>query len=401
MDHIDFNNKKVLVRVDFNVPLDSEYRVTDDTRIRMAIPTLKHILQGGGAVILMSHMGRPLKKLKEDGSVNRDKFTLRHVLPVLSELLGQPVSFSEECMGPVAEALVSDLEPGAVLLLENTRFYPGEEKGEEVMAKALSSLGDIYINDAFGTAHRAHASTAVIAKYFPKAARGFGYLMESELKSAEQILHNPARPFTAIVGGAKVSDKILLLEKLAQVADNIIIGGGMAYTFIRAMGGDTGNSLVEEDRIDLAATLLKDDDQSAKFFVPVDSVIASAFANDAERRTERSMAIPAGWMGLDIGVDAIEDFSQVIAASKSILWNGPMGVFEMDNFAHGTRSIAEAVAKATENGAFSLVGGGDSVAAVNSMGLADKVSFVSTGGGAMLELLEGKTLPGVAAILED
>jgi len=293
------------------------------------------------------------------------------------------------------------LQPGQVLLLENTRFHAGEEKGDEAMAKTLASLGDIYINDAFGTAHRAHASTAVMAQYFDTSARGFGLLMKSELASAEHILHSPEKPFTAIVGGAKVSDKILLLEKLSEVADNILIGGGMAYTFIRAMGGDTGNSLVEEDRIDLAAELLKLDDQKATFYIPVDSIIASSFDNDADRQVERSMAIPAQWMGLDIGPDAIQDFSDVIAQSKTILWNGPMGVFEMSNFAQGTRSIAEAVAKATENGAFSLVGGGDSVAAVNSMGLADKVSFVSTGGGAMLELLEGKTLPGVAAILEE
>jgi len=399
MKHFNFKDKKVLVRVDFNVPLNPQNEVTDDTRIRMAIPTLQHILSDGGAVILMSHMGRPLKKLKEDGSINREKFTLRHVLPSLSALLGCEVDFSEDCIGSLAKEKVAALQSGQVLLLENARFHLGEEKGDVAMGQELASLGDIYINDAFGTAHRAHASTAVIAQYFDKSNRGFGFLMESELKSAERILHNPARPFTAIVGGAKVSDKILLLEKLSQVADNIIIGGGMAYTFIKAMGGEIGNSLVEEDRIDLAVSLLKNDDQSATFYIPVDSVIASAFANDAERRTERSMAIPDGWMGLDIGPDAVADFSEVIAASKSILWNGPMGVFEMENFAQGTRSIAEAVATATDKGAFSLVGGGDSVAAVNSMGLADRVSFVSTGGGAMLELLEGKTLPGVAAIL--
>lgn len=400
MESIQFENKKALVRVDFNVPLNSEYEVTDDTRIRMAIPTIKHILKEGGSVILMSHLGRPLKKKNEDGSINVDKFTLRHVISTLSELLGAEVQFADDCLGEEAVEKAKALKPGQVLLLENTRFHAGEEKGDESMAKSLAALGDIYINDAFGTAHRAHASTAVIAQYFDKKARAFGLLMKSELESAEQILNSPQKPFTAIVGGAKVSDKILLLEKLSEVADNILIGGGMAYTFIRAMGGETGNSLVEEDRIDLAAELLKLDDQKATFYIPVDSVIAAAFDNDAERRVERSMAIPNGWMGLDIGPDAIEDFSEVIANSKTVLWNGPMGVFEMSNFAQGTRSIAEAVALATKKGAFSLVGGGDSVAAVNSMDLADQVSFVSTGGGAMLELLEGKTLPGVAAILE-
>lgn len=400
MESIQFENKKALVRVDFNVPLNSEYEVTDDTRIRMAIPTIKHILEEGGSVILMSHLGRPLKKKNEDGSINVDKFTLRHVISTLSELLGSEVQFADDCLGDEAVEKAKALKPGQVLLLENTRFHPGEEKGDESMAISLAALGDIYINDAFGTAHRAHASTAVIAQYFDKKARAFGLLMKSELESAEQILNSPQKPFTAIVGGAKVSDKILLLEKLSEVADNILIGGGMAYTFIRAMGGETGNSLVEEDRVELAAELLKLDDQKATFYIPVDSVIASAFDNDADRRVERSMAIPDDWMGLDIGPDAIEDFSEVIANSKTVLWNGPMGVFEMSNFAHGTRSIAEAVALATKNGAFSLVGGGDSVAAVNSMNLADQVSFVSTGGGAMLELLEGKTLPGVAAILD-
>jgi phosphoglycerate kinase len=401
MDNLDFNGKKVLVRVDFNVPLDSAYQVTDDTRIKMAIPTIKYILEHGGAVILMSHLGRPLKKLLPDGQIHVEKFTLKLVIPSLSAYLDKQVAFADDCIGQSARDLAASLQSGEVLLLENTRFHAGEEKGDMGMAQSLASLGDIYINDAFGTAHRAHASTAVMAQFFSAGAKGFGYLMESELKSAQQVLDNPGRPFTAIVGGAKVSDKILLLERLSQVADHIIIGGGMAYTFIRAMGGETGNSLVEEDRIDLAKNLLDQKGPTATFHIPEDSVIADAFANDAQRRTEKSMAIPTGWMGLDIGPLAIDAFREVLLASKTILWNGPMGVFEMENFAQGTRSIAEAVAEATAQGAFSLVGGGDSVAAVNSMGLSDQVSFVSTGGGAMLELLEGKTLPGVAAILQD
>ena len=400
MDNLDFNGKKVLLRVDFNVPLDSAYQVTDDTRIRMAIPTINHILEHGGAVILMSHLGRPLKKLKEDGQIHVDKFTLRHVIPTLSAFLGKEIAFADDCIGESARSLAANLKAGEVLLLENTRFHVGEEKGDVEMARSLASLGDMYINDAFGTAHRAHASTAVMAQFFGAGSKGFGYLMESELKSARQVLDNPGRPFTAIVGGAKVSDKILLLERLSQVADHIIIGGGMAYTFIRAMGGETGNSLVEEDRIELAKNLLHQDGPAATFHIPVDSVIADAFANDAQKKIENNMAIPEGWMGLDIGPQAIEAFKGVLLTSKTILWNGPMGVFEMESFAQGTRSIAEAVAAATSKGAFSLVGGGDSVAAVNSMGLSDQVSFVSTGGGAMLELLEGKTLPGVAAILE-
>ncbi len=390
-----------MVRVDFNVPLNQSYEVTDDTRIRLAAPTIKHLLKEGAAVILMSHLGRPQKKLKADGSIDREKFTLAHIIDVLSDHVGVQVKFAHDCIGGEARSMSDALKPGEVLLLENTRFEPGEEKGDESMAKSLAALADIYVNDAFGTAHRAHASTAIIARYFSTDKRSFGFLMESELKSAEHILGQPDKPFTAIVGGAKVSDKILLLERLAKVADNIIIGGGMAYTFIKAMGGDTGNSLVEEDRVDLAGSLLKEDADTATIYIPVDSVCAAAFDNDADRAIHRSMAIPANWMGLDIGPDAIEDFSQVIADSKTILWNGPMGVFEMSNFALGTRKIAEAVAKATSNGAYSLVGGGDSVAAVTSMGLSDQISFVSTGGGAMLELLEGKTLPGVAAIKGD
>lgn len=399
MNHIDFKGKKVIMRVDFNVPLDENYKVTDDTRITSAIPTIKSILEKGASVILMSHLGRPLKKLKDDGSINVQKFTLKHIVPVLSEHLGLEVQFIEDCLSEEAKQKSKDIKAGEVVLLENTRFYPGEEKGDKDMAKKLSELGDIYINDAFGTAHRAHASTAVIAQFFTKENKGFGFLMDSELENAKKVTENPERPFTAIIGGAKVSDKMLLLERLSEIADNVIIGGGMAYTFMKAKGGKTGNSLVEDDRIELAKKLL-DSGKGATFHLPKDSNCADAFSNDAQRATHDSMEIPDGWMGLDIGPEAIQQFSEVILKSKTILWNGPMGVFEMSHFAQGTKSIAEKVAEATKNGAYSLVGGGDSVAAVTQMELADDVSFVSTGGGAMLELLEGKDLPGVAAIRE-
>ncbi len=401
MQQLDLSHKKVLLRADFNVPLDSQSRVTDDTRIRATIPTIRYLLGQGASVIIMSHLGRPLKKLREDGTVDREKFSLRHVIPVLEELLGQPVGFASDCIGPEAETSVAGLGSGEVLLLENTRFHSGEEKGSEEMAQQLAGLGDIYINDAFGTAHRAHASTAVIARYFDRSHKAFGLLMQSELDGAARILNQPARPLTAIIGGAKVSDKILLLERLSGLADHLIIGGGMAYTFVRAQGGETGNSLVEEDRIELARELLEKSAGNVQIHLPADSVIADAFSNDAARKTTDSDVIPQGWMGLDIGPSAIEAFSAVIRQSGTILWNGPMGVFEMEHFAAGTRQVAQAVAEATEAGAYSLVGGGDSVAAVNQMGLADKVSYVSTGGGAMLELLEGKDLPGIAAIRGD
>ncbi|MBK7425746.1 MAG: phosphoglycerate kinase [Saprospiraceae bacterium] len=397
MNHIDFKGKTVIMRVDFNVPLDDNFKITDDTRITSAIPTIKAILEKGASVILMSHLGRPLKKLKEDGSINVKKFTLKHIIPVLSEHLGQEVAFIDDCLGEEAKKKSEQIKAGEVVLLENTRFYPGEEKGDKDMAQKLADLGDIYINDAFGTAHRAHASTAVIAQFFTKENKGFGYLMDSELENAKKVTDNPERPFTAIIGGAKVSDKMLLLERLSEIADNVIIGGGMAYTFMKAKGGKTGNSLVEDDRIELAKKLL-DAGKGATFHLPEDSSCADAFSNDAKRATHNSMEIPDGWMGLDIGPEAIKQFSEVILKSKTILWNGPMGVFEMSHFAQGTKSVAEKVAEATKNGAYSLVGGGDSVAAVTQMELADDVSFVSTGGGAMLELLEGKDLPGVAAI---
>ncbi len=399
MKDIDFKGKKALVRVDFNVPLDEGGNITDDTRIRAALPTIRHILDQGGAVILLSHLGRPQKKRKADGSIDVERFTLRHIVGHLSELLGREVQFCPEPVGEQARQMAAALQPGEVLLLENTRFEPGEEKGDEALARQWAELADVYVNDAFGTAHRAHASTATVAKFFPKGAKTMGFLMQAEVENANKVLHSPERPLTAIVGGAKVSDKILLLERLLDFVDNLLIGGGMAYTFIKSQGGQVGNSLVEEDRLELARQLLaKAKEKGVRMLLPVDSVIADRFAADAQTKVARSDAIPDGWMGLDIGPDAIAAFSAVIMDSKTILWNGPMGVFEMEPFAKGTKAIAEAVARATGQGAFSLVGGGDSVAAVTRMGLADKVSFVSTGGGAMLEFLEGKTLPGIAAL---
>lgn len=397
--NLDVKGRKVLVRVDFNVPLNKDFEVTDDTRIRAAMPTIKALLDKGAAVILMSHLGRPQKKLKEDGSLDAEKFTLKHIVPVLSGLLGTEVNFANDCVGGAALHAASRLKPGEVLLLENTRFHKGEEKGEENLAKQMSELGEMYVNDAFGTAHRAHASTAVIAKFFPKDKKSFGLLMEAEIKNANKVLKTPERPLTAIIGGAKVSDKILLLDRLIDFVDNLLIGGGMAYTFFKAKGGNIGNSLVEEDRINTALELLKKAESSGvKIILPQDSVIADKFDNEAAILTMESDNIPNTWMGLDIGPKAQADFIETIENSKTILWNGPMGVFEMSNFANGTKVIAQAVAKATSNGAYSLIGGGDSVAAINQMNLANEVSYVSTGGGAMLEFLEGKTLPGIAAI---
>ncbi|MEL7122989.1 MAG: phosphoglycerate kinase [Bacteroidota bacterium] len=397
--NFDFNNKKVLIRVDFNVPLNSNYEVTDDTRIRGALPTIKHVLDNGGAVILTSHLGRPMKKLKEDGTVNVEKFTLKHVVERLSSLLDKPVQFCGETVGSKASEAAAKLKAGEVLLLENTRFIKGEKKGDEAFAKQLSELADIYINDAFGSAHRAHVSTTTVAQFFDASAKSFGFLMQKEIENADRVLNNPERPLTAIIGGAKVSDKILLLEKLIGFVNNLIVGGGMAYTFIKAQGGEIGNSLVEDDRLELAGKLLEQAKaNNVNIYLPVDSVVADQFSNEADFKTVNSDSIEDGWMGLDIGEQARAAFSEVIANSKTLLWNGPMGVFEMSNYANGTKNIAEAVAKATENGAFSLVGGGDSVAAVNQMGLAEKVSYVSTGGGAMLEYLEGKELPGIGAV---
>lgn len=398
---LDFQGKKALIRVDFNVPLNSNFEITDDTRIQAALPTIKHVLENGGAVILMSHLGRPLKKLKEDGSIDREKFTLHHVVNHLSDLLGREVQFCDETVGDKASSMAAALQPGQVLVLENTRFNKGESKGDEDFAKAMAALADVYINDAFGTAHRAHASTTTVAQFFPQGAKSFGYLMDAEIKNANKVLNNPERPLTAIIGGAKVSDKILLLERLIDFVNNLIIGGGMAYTFFKAQGGSIGNSLVEDDRLELAKELLqKAKDKGVNILLPEDSIIADNFSNEANFKTTDSNAIPDGWMGLDVGEKARASFSEAILNSKTILWNGPMGVFEMSNFANGTKTIAETVAKATSQGAFSLVGGGDSVAAVKQMGLADEVSYVSTGGGAMLEFLEGKELPGIKAMKE-
>jgi phosphoglycerate kinase len=402
MKDIDFKGKKAIMRVDFNVPLDKQFNITDDTRMREALPTIKHVLDAGGAVILMSHLGRPLAKLNEDGTVNVGKFTLNHLTKPLADMLGSSVKFCPETVGETANKMAEALQPGEVLLLENTRFQKEEEKGDLEFSKKLAALGDIYVNDAFGTAHRAHASTTVMAQFFPKENRTFGFLMENEITNANKVLHQAERPFTAITGGAKVSDKIVLLERFLDLVDNIIIGGGMAYTFVKAQGGNIGNSLVEEDKLGTALDLLsKAQAKGVKIYLPVDSIAADKFDAAANHQQVASKSIPDGWMGLDIGEEARAEFGKVIAGSKTIIWNGPMGVFEMDNFANGTKSIALAVAEATKNGAFSLVGGGDSVAAVNQMGLADQVSFVSTGGGAMLEMLEGKELPGIKAITAD
>ena len=401
IDSFDFAGKRALIRVDFNVPLDKQYHITDDSRIRAAIPTITKILKDGGAVVLMSHLGRPLKKLKENGTVDYHKYSLLHTLPRIIELLGREVQFAEDCISEATFALSSSLSAGQVLLLENLRFYPEEEKGDTLFAEKLSKHGDVYVNDAFGTAHRAHASTAIVANYFTEPNKMFGYLMAAEIKNADRIILEAEKPFTAILGGAKVSDKMLIIENLIPKADNIIIGGGMAYTFFKAQGGQIGNSLVEEDRLEIAIEVLaKAKAKGCKIWLPIDSVIADKFATDAQTAQCPSGSIPDGWMGLDIGDQAIKDFSDVILKSKTILWNGPMGVFEMDAFKQGTKAIAEAVANATATGAFSLVGGGDSVAAVHLFGLADKVSYVSTGGGALLEYFEGKELPGIKAIVQ-
>ena len=392
--NFNFSGHKALIRVDFNVPLDASFNITDDNRMTATIPTIKKILADGGSVILMSHLGRP-----KEGPT--DKYSLKHLLKHLHELLGNTtkVFFADDCIGEQAALTASMLKPGEVLLLENLRFYKEEEKGDDSFAEKLSKLGDVYVNDAFGTAHRAHASTAVIAKFFPAEKRMFGLLMEGEVISAEKVLHGSEKPFTAIIGGAKVSDKILIIENLLQRATDIIIGGGMAYTFLKARGGKIGSSLCEDDRLQTALDILEQAKQrNVSIHLPEDSVIADKFAADANTDIRPSDAIPDGWMGLDIGPKAIGIFNEVISKSKTVLWNGPMGVFEMEKFQQGTKAIAESVAASTANGAFSLVGGGDSVAAVNKFHLADKVSYVSTGGGAMLEYFEGKVLPGIAAI---
>ncbi len=393
------DGKKVLCRVDFNVPLDKEYQITDDTRIKRAIPTIEELLNNGAAVILMSHLGRPQKKLNDDGSINKEKFTLRHVAPRLATLLNRPVIFADDCIGDDTETKVAELQSGEVLLLENTRFHKGESKGDEALSESLSKLGDIYVNDAFGTAHRAHASTAIVAQHFSIDCKSFGLLMESEITNANKVLHTPERPLVAITGGAKVSDKLLLLEKLIDFADTVIIGGGMAYTFFKAQGGTIGNSICEDDKLELALQLMEQaKKKNTKLLLPIDNIAADDFSPTANSQVVDSMSIPDGWEGLDIGPKSIEVFSKAVNEAKTIIWNGPMGVFEFDKFAGGTNAIANAVAKATQSGAFSLIGGGDSVAAIKKNGLDSEVSFVSTGGGAMLEYLEGKGLPGIKAI---
>ena len=393
-----FKGEKVLIRVDFNVPI-KEGKITDDTRIKAALPTIKKVLQDGGSVILMSHWGRPIKDMAKKPELTLADFSLSRIVDHLSAVLDVPVQFSEDCISDDAKAKAAALQPGQVLLLENLRYHKEEEKGDAAFAEQLSKLGTVYVNDAFGTAHRAHASTAVIADYFDKEHKMFGLLMESEVLAAEKVIHTAEKPFTAIIGGAKVSDKIVIIENLLDKATDIIIGGGMAYTFFKAQGGHIGNSLCEDDRLEMARELLATAAaKGVNIHLPADSVTADKFAPDANTGAADNMSIPDGLMGLDIGEKAITAFQAVIKASKTILWNGPMGVFEMEKFQKGTKAIAEAVCEATKNGAFSLVGGGDSVAAVNKFNMADKVSYVSTGGGAMLEFFEGKELPGIAAI---
>lgn len=391
MNSFNFAGKKAIIRVDFNVPLNSSFEITDDTRIRAAIPTIKKVLGDGGSVILMSHLGRP-----KEGPT--DKYSLRHLIPDLNAKLGVTVKFAPDCIGEEAKILAAALKPGEVLLLENLRFYKNEEKGDPEFAQKLAALADIYVNDAFGTAHRAHASTTIIAEYFPGKSL-FGYIMDSEVSSIDKVMLDPKKPFTAILGGAKVSTKITIIENLLGKVDNLIIGGGMTYTFIKAMGGQVGNSLVEEDFVEMAKTVLaKAKEKGVNLYLPVDGVNADKFDNDAQTSVSAIDKVPEGWMGLDIAGESIAKFSEVIENSKTILWNGPMGVFEMPNFQKGTVEIARAIARATAKGAFSLVGGGDSVAALNQFGMTDQVSYVSTGGGALLEYIEGQVLPGIKAI---
>ncbi len=385
-----FQDKRVLLRVDFNVPFNDNMEITDDTRMRATLPTIETILKGGGKLVIMSHLGRPKGEVQ-------DKFSLRHISGHLAHLLGREVKFAATT--DEAKAMQSDMQAGEVMLLENVRFRKEETAGDEQFAKELALLGDVYVNDAFGTAHRAHASTAVVAHYFDADHKMFGLLMEAEVNNANKVLNEAEKPFTAILGGAKVSDKILIIEKLLEVADNIIIGGGMAYTFLKAQGNEIGNSLVEDDKLELANELLqKAQQKGVQLLIPTDSIVADKFSNEADTKTCSNTLIESGWMGLDIGPESIKNFSQVIYDSKTILWNGPMGVFEMEKFQTGTKAIAEVIAQATIGGAFSLIGGGDSVAAINKFHLANRVSYVSTGGGAMLEFFEGKKLPGIEAI---
>ena len=389
---VSFKGKRVLIRIDFNVPLDDNFKITDNSRILGAIPTIKMVIAGGGKVILISHLGRP-----KNGPENC--FSLKHLVNHLSTVLEVDVAFANNCIGETAETAINNLEEGGVLLLENLRFHSEEKMGDPAFAKQLANLADIYINDAFGTAHRAHASTAVIAQFFPES-KYFGLLLEKEISNLEVILENPQKPFTAIIGGAKITGKIDIIMALLDKVDNLIIGGGMAYSFAKAIGGNIGNSLVEEEKISLAKQLIElAKSKGVNLYLPSDSVNANKFDNNAETNTSEITNIPNGFMGLDIGQESIAKFSEIIEHSKTIIWNGPMGVFEMQNFEKGTREIANAICKVTEKGAYSLVGGGDSVAAIKQFGLAKKVSYISTGGGAMLAYLEGKTLPGVDAIL--
>jgi len=392
LQDFNFNNKKAIIRVDFNVPLDEELNVTDATRIEAAKPTIDKILADGGSVILMSHLGRPKGK--------EDQFSLRHIVAKVSEVLGIKVLFASDCRGEVATNAAKNLKQGEILLLENLRFYPEEEAGDENFAKELASLGDIYVNDAFGTAHRAHASTTIIAKFFPNY-KCFGMLLAKEIESLNRVLKNSVKPVTAVLGGSKVSSKITVIENILDKVDHMIIGGGMTFTFIKALGGKIGNSICEGDKQELALQILHLAKQkNVHIHIPVDVVAANAFSNDAETQIVDVREIPDGWQGLDAGPKSLENFKDVIMNSKTILWNGPLGVFEMESFAKGTIALGNFIAESTANGAFSLVGGGDSVAAVKQFNLEDKMSYVSTGGGAMLEMLEGKVLPGIAAILE-
>jgi len=389
--NFNFAGKKALVRVDFNVPLNERFEITDDTRIKATIPTIQKILHDGGSVILMSHLGRP-----KDGPT--EKYSLRHLVTPLSIVFGVKVKFASDCIGQEASDLAASLQPGEILLLENLRFYKEEEKGDEAFAEKLAQLGDVWVNDAFGTAHRAHASTAIIGKFFTDKVSGF--VMQAEIDNAQKILEYAERPFTAIMGGSKISDKILIIERLLDKVDNLIIGGGMTYTFSLAEGGKIGQSISEPDKVDLAKSLIeKAKAKGVKLYMPLDNVCADDFSNQANRQTVNRGEIPDGWEGLDIGPKTIELFQDIVSKSKTILWNGPMGVFEFSNFAKGTNAIADAVVKSTEeNGAFSLIGGGDSASAINNAGYGDRVSYVSTGGGALLEYMEGKILPGVAAL---
>ena len=390
LDSYNFAGKKALVRVDFNVPLNDKFEITDETRIKATIPTITKILKDGGSAILMSHLGRP-----KNGP--EDKSSLKHLVKRLSEVFGTTVKFADDCIGAQATELAKSLKPGEILLLENLRFYKEEEKGDEAFAEKLSKLGDVYVNDAFGTAHRAHASTTIVAKFFKDKVAG--YVLKAELDNAKKVLENAERPFTAIMGGSKISDKIMIIEKLLDKVDNLIIGGGMTYTFVKAQGGKIGLSIHEDDKMPLALELIKKAEQKGvKLYFPVDNNIGNKFSNDSDIKTVNRGEIPDAWEGFDIGPETVKIFAEVVKNSKTVLWNGPMGVFEFPKFAVGTEAIAHAVVEATENGGFSLIGGGDSASAINNLGFGDKVSYVSTGGGALLEYMEGKVLPGVAAL---